>query len=502
MRTKLRTSGRFLFQIAAFAAGAVLICFAARSGFGAETDALRLVPGSCNAVAIVQMRNLVNSPLGRREKWSDLVRRTYAEGLLSSPPWVQEMIQGTVVGSPAAGPPLTYSVYVTGELMTVGDIAKHELAHAENLAGHQAVLSPRNVYFVQFSPGLIGALQPANRQAAAHWLQSAGQSHVPAISSPLVDALSADDKAQVVVAVDLKDMLNPQHLRNWIMGTPKLRKGGDVESLATLLAGLKLARLSVHVDNSIVARLRLDFDAPVGQNGPRVEQAVAQWLDDAGARSRTMAAAKAQVAGNSVTFEAPLDEVGLRRLLNLIRSPHLPPKEAAAESPEPNALASAAYYDKVCGQLNALLSRNRDATEYERTALWHVEFARKIGGLPPTAVDPALLRWGRDVSKELMALAYSLRGESVRLDDLEHSIRSDDTTMYQWAGAGPYGEPLGFPVWVYSDNNLDLVRAQQDAAVEKSAGDRDAIWKMLRDETTAIAKQMEYKYHVKLKLPD
>lgn len=156
----------------------------------------------------------------------------------------------------------------------------------------------------------------------------------------------------------------------------------------------------------------------------------------------------------------------------------------------------------MCGLLNALLSRNRGATGYHKTALWHVEFARKIGGLSPTEVDPALLRWGRDVSKELVALASSLRGESVRLDDLERSIRVDDTTMYNWAGAGPYGEPLGFPVWVYSDSNLDLVRAQQDAAVEKSAGDRDAIWNILREETTAVAKQMEHKYGIKLKLPD
>ena len=502
MPTQFRTVDRSLVPIVTFAACAVLICSAAVSGFAAETDALRLIPASCNAVAVIETRNLVNSPLGRREKWSDAVRRAYAEGLLSSPPWVQEMIQGTMVGSPAAGPPLTYSVYVTGQLMTVADIARHELSHAENLAGHQAVFSPRNVYFVQFSPGLIGALQPANRQAAAHWLQSAGQSTAPSISTPLVDALSADDKAQVVVAVDLKDMLHPRHIRNWIMGTPKLRKGGDVDALVTLLSGLKMARLSVHVDDSIVARLRLDFDAPVGQNAPRVEQAVAQWLDDAGARPQMLAAAKAQVSGNSVTFEASLDEVGLRRLLSLIQSPHLPPKEAAGESREPNPVASEAYYNKVCALLNALLSRNRDATVYERTALWHAEFARKIAGLPPTAVDPALLRWGRDASKDLMALAYSLRGESVRLDDLERSIRVDDTTMYNWAGAGPYGVPFGFPVWVYSDSNLDLVRAQQDAAVEKSAGDRDAIWNMLRGETTAIAKQMEYKYHIRLKLPD
>ena len=134
--------------------------------------------------------------------------------------------------------------------------------------------------------------------------------------------------------------------------------------------------------------------------------------------------------------------------------------------------------------------------------MWHEQFAQKIAGLSPTAVDPDLLRWARGVSKELVALAHSLRGESVRLKDLEQSISVDDTTMYNWAGNGPYGEPLGFPVWTYSDSNLDLVRAQQDAAIEKSAGDRDAIWDMLRRETAAVAIQMEHKYGIKLKLPE
>ena len=340
-----------------------------RLGFRADTDALRLVPGSCNAVAIVETRNLVNSPLGRREKWSDVVRRTYAEGLLSSPPWVKEMIQGTTIGSPAGGPPLTYSVYVTGQLMTVADIAKHELSHAENLAGHQAVLSPRNVYFVQFSPGLIGALQPADRQAASHWLQSAGQSKAPAISSrsgrctlcrrqgPGRRGRRPEGHAQSPAYSQLDH------------GHAQAEKCRRRDALVTLLSGLKMARLSVHVTNSIVARLRLDFDAPVGENAPRVEQAVAQWLDDAGARPQTLAAAKVHVSGNAVTFEAPLDEVGLRRLLSLIQSPHLTPKEAAAESHEPNAVASEAYYNRVCGLLNTLLSRNRGATGYETDGL-------------------------------------------------------------------------------------------------------------------------------------
>ena len=103
MRMQFRTVDKSFVPMVILAACAVLICSAAPAGCAAETDALRLIPGSCNAVAIVETRNLVNSPLGRHEKWSDAVRRAYAEGLLSSPPWVKEMIQGTTVGSPASG---------------------------------------------------------------------------------------------------------------------------------------------------------------------------------------------------------------------------------------------------------------------------------------------------------------------------------------------------------------------------------------------------------------
>src|ERR1700722_2164314 len=80
-------------------------------GLAAEIAPLSVVPGSCNAVAVVQMRSLVNSPLGKRGKWFDEARRAYAEGLLSGPPWVTEIVQATTVGSAAPSEPLTYSIY-------------------------------------------------------------------------------------------------------------------------------------------------------------------------------------------------------------------------------------------------------------------------------------------------------------------------------------------------------------------------------------------------------
>jgi hypothetical protein len=482
--------------------GPVLTCVASTPGIGAELDPLGSVPGSCNAVAVVQMRRLVNSPLGKHDKWFDEARRAYAEGLLSGPPWVKEIIQATTVGSATPSEPLTYSIYVTDQRSIIDEVAKHELAPLEKIAGHGAVVSPRNVCFIQLAPGMVGAVQPANREAASSWMRAFDEKQLAPVAHGILDALRTNESSQVELVVDLKGVLKPRFILNWIVGTPKLRATDDVEGLAKVLSSLRMARLSVQVSNAIVARLRLDFDAPIGKHANGLEKALAQWLDDAGARPHALAAAKTTISDKSLTFEVPLDEVGLRRLLSVVQSPHISAQEVRGEEiRKPNAVASAAYYGKVCDLLNALLYKNRDATEYERTALWHEQFARRIAALSTTAVDPALVRWGRDVSKELLALAGSLRGELVRLDDLERSIRSDETVNYRVLAYSPISGPSYVPTWVSTNDNLEQVRSQQESQVEKSAGQRDEIWHMLYQGTADIAQKMESTYQIKLKLP-
>ena len=182
------------FSLGALIVGLVTLCWNA-SGSAGEPDALRLIPVSCNAVAVVQMRNLVNTPLGKRRKWFDEARRAYAEGLLSGPPWVKEIVHATAVGSATGAPPLTYSIYTMNQSSIIEDIAKHELARPEKLAGHGAVASPRNVYFVQLGTGLVAAIQPADRNAASQWVQLYDEQKLPTISPDLVEALKTQDSA-------------------------------------------------------------------------------------------------------------------------------------------------------------------------------------------------------------------------------------------------------------------------------------------------------------------
>jgi hypothetical protein len=476
------------------------------SAYSADPATLQWMsfPEPCNAVALIQMRKLVKSPLGKKEKWADEVRRSYAEGLLSAPPWVKQVVRATAVGSSMQGMPSTFSIYSMDQASVIGDIAKHELSHSERIAGSFAVLSRRNVYYVQLAPGLLGTVQPANRQAVSRWVRSRSEGNGAEISPYLKRTLETSDSAQIVIAVDLKDLLEQRQIRKWLASAPQLSSIQNPDALASLITSILGARLSVDVTDTIAGHLRLDFDSPVGSNARGLQAAVLQWLDDAGARIEVLGGAKAIISGNSLSFSAPLDERGLRRLLSLIQSPHLPMEQTEAANagpPQPNAIASSGYYNSVCDLLNALIRESRNSTSYDKTALWHEKFARKITDLPMAGVDPELLNWGHDVSGKLLALASSLRGVPVEVNQLEKSIRFNATTYYRWYANSAESGPLYFPSWVQGQSNLGDVRAQQEDLVAKNADQRAAIWNMMRDETAQIAQKMEYKYQIKLKLP-
>ncbi len=164
-------------------------------------------------------------------------------------------------------------------------------------------------------------------------------------------------------------------------------------------------------------------------------------------------------------------------------------------------MASAAYYDAVCQLLNSLIRRNKGASDYDKTALWHETFARKIAELPTTGVDSELLNWGQGISDKLRALAASLRGIPVEVNELENSIRFNSTTYYRWYANSAESGPLYFPDWIKSENNVGDVRARQADVIAQNADQREAIWTMMKEATAEIARKMQYKYGIKLKLP-
>ncbi len=170
---------------------ALLAFLSSRTCAADEIEVLRWVPPTCNAVALVELRALLNSPLGQHHKWLAEVRQAYAQGELSAPPFVQRIVQGTMFDAAGGPKHVTYSIYSTDQDSVIHDVASHELAKTEKIAGHLAVDSLRNVYFVQLAPGVVGAVKPADRLAVSRWVRAESGAGAAQIAPPLKAALES-----------------------------------------------------------------------------------------------------------------------------------------------------------------------------------------------------------------------------------------------------------------------------------------------------------------------
>jgi hypothetical protein len=473
----------------------------------ADDELAAWVPANTNTLAIVRVKQLMDCPLGQKEQWRQRHMDAYASGEIAAPPGVELVVKATEfhLGGEAAN---TYSLVRTEQSAQLAVIARKQKAMVEHIAEHSA-LRVGEQYLAQLSPKLLGAVSPANRQVLARWLKAPTPSGTHA-SAYLRDAvITAADDAQLIIAIDLAEMFEPQSIARWLNSNPDGQKFNDPDALASQFATVQGARLSLHVTDAITGRLKLTFAQPVGNHGPGIAQLVVAWFDESGARVGSGAPPKVTAGGNFVILETALDLEGLRRVMSLIRTPHpglpeSPPTASTVATPAPPsanppratdamAEASGRYYQAVSKLVQSLNRQNRSANDYLKTAMWHENFARQIESLPTDGVDPELIAWAQSTSQQLTALASSLRGVPIEVNQLEKSIHYNVSSYQRWVASSPYQNfyrPWGYDV----NTNLAEVRVKQQQAVNRNAQERDTVWQFITEDRLAMAKRMTEKY--------
>ncbi|MBI3863223.1 MAG: hypothetical protein HY290_15135 [Planctomycetia bacterium] len=460
-------------------------------------DLIQWIPTSANSLAIVRMKDLLQSPHGRKQKWTTEHKEAYASGLVSTPLGVDLAVRATEVRTAGADQAATYTLYRTSLNDMVRQIAHRDKVTIDRVNELVAVRSLRGPYFVQLAPMLMGSVLPSDRQVLSRWLKSSANQPPAAGDNFLIQAITNDEHDQIVIAVETSDMLDAESVAQWISSHPKTRETSNVSELSALFAGMRGIRLSVQVTDKIVSRLQLTFSRPVGSNAPGVEKCILMWLAEAGARIDQFDSPETTTKGNSVTLEVQIDDEGFRRIISLIQTPHADVSHANSNGSDRPAdgIASRTYFQAVNKLVDNLSKQNRKATEYNQTALWHENFARKISSLSVAGVDPDLAAWGHSVSEHLLGLASSLRGTPVEVDKLDRKIRvQTQMNAYRYAST-PYAD-LYRPGSVNVTSNLGDVRAAQNEAVLNGNDQRDQIWTMIYDDRTAIQKKMEDKYKI------
>ncbi len=477
---------------------------------------LPFIPADANFVALLNVESLLESPVGVEKGWAAKHQDAYLDGALTIPPWVTQFVRAAHFSPDARGETWNVAFVPLDKESRLEQIAKAEGEEIQELRGLKSLYSPKHGgYFAEILPAnaerprsVIGLLAPASRQEASNWLAT---SHAGAKLSDYLKNCITDKEPQVVLALDMNDMLDPKQIRYRIDGSPTLKEDKLTKLTLTLnFQTLQGIRLAVTAKEELTAEIRLDFNRTIGPEYKFVKPLFLEFLQDAGAEIEDFANAEASVAGNSVRLTTPLSDVGFRKILSLVSTPHPASQtEAPPEPPTPSAATNAGYEMTASKRyFNAILKNLEDIEKtylakngsYARSASWHLSYAKRIEHMPTKDVHPELQDFAKSMAHSLRVLGDSLRGSQVEIQNLDNQIqyskeyKYEPKTGYEWWW-GPARTPSGYiatpeNTTVIVHTNLDEVRQKQQATAEAGAGSREQIWSNMAAERDAVQTDM------------
>ncbi len=462
---------------------------------------LRRVPEWANALTVVRLQMLLESPRGIREDWATQYELGYLSGAVRIPPSVKTMALATRFQANDSMDSTTVGIALLNKKrrLSLEDLASREGGEIETVANHPAVLTSRHSYVVELAPGLMGAMQPANRQELARWIRFADRNRDPVLSPYLRNAASAGRGAPIQMAIDLEDIVDPKAVHLWLPNC-KILKGnkGPCDALEELIKGLKGARFTARVEEKTTGEVRLDFSNPVGSHADYIKDLFLESLDEIGAALDDFrnCQVRTEADGKTVVLKTELSDDELMLIMSLIQIPSTNADPEGPKSPGAKAdpVATERYFQAVQRLLDNLQKKTKKAEDYVKTAVWHETYAKRINQLPRQGVDQEMLQYGASVASKLWALANSLRGVPLKLDLLEsQKYVYTPPTIYFGFRRRPFNSYLPAPA--YTDTNVPEMAAQQAEAVAKGESDRDKIWKTLDQEKYRIRRRMREKYN-------
>lgn len=477
----------------------------------APADALSKLPATTNSVAIVKVQDLMKTPLGTKEEWAKKHQTQFLAGSVHVPPTVDYLIRGFEFHPEDTRVTKSFGIAGWKKPVVMTKIAEHEKSRIEMVAGHAVLLTDRNSYFAQLGPDMVGAVSPAYRQDLARWLRGVDAGAGAGLSPYLKEVVGEAKDAQILLALDFQDLVDPKSWRDRLKSSPAvLGKPSAVKLMTQLADGLRGVSLNLTVTEKITAKVNLDFNTTVSQTAlPLLKPVLIDLLGEAGASLDELENGEATANGKSATITFDLSDAGLRRIMSMILMPTVSDSAAEtaaatgdanatpADATKAHAVASRNYYNAINQIFDDLEKSVKKGGNYNRTASWHDNFAKKIDQLSIKNVDRELVTYGAGVASHLRALAVSLRGVPLTVNKLQRSITYN--LQYQPAGYRPVNDSIWssvtyYPEYANIDSNQSEIRGKQAEAIEAGAQQREEIWQIMAADRQQIRQKMQDKF--------
>lgn len=468
------------------------------------TPLLSKLPSDTNTLSIIRLKAMLTSPRGVRENWAQKYEAGYLEGALTIPPVVDTLAIGAEVGAGDNGdvPRVAVFTLATQVKFDPATVARRQNGRTEYVGGQMVVFSPHYGYLAQLPSGMVGLFPPGDRQQLSKWLRGSKENRPVGFAEYLQDAVKKAGDAHILLAIDAAEMGDSAVAKKWAAESTVLEGKPQAAAVSDIVGTLIGVRFAATVGDDLLAKITIDFGAPVGEHAGMLHALFLAWLAETGASLDELRTAKASADGNSLVLETPLSNRSLRRVMTLLQVPTLAAADHPAGQsvlPEADVTASRRYFNAIDQILSDLNSQGRSKESYEQSSLWHDNYADKIDLFPTVNVAPELIQFGAAVSASLRAMSRSLEGEPHALDVLEMEKYSRGLYQPRYSvQMGAYG-PVPGMTWHVA--NFSDIRRNQNTAVRDGANQRDALWGQIRAAREKVLGQMKLKFKVDLTAP-
>ncbi len=467
----------------------------------AQDGLLKHFPKTANALTLIDVDGLLQTDLAKNEAWGDKSDPRHAARPVDLPTVAKRVaIAAQLNTDDDLARIWELAVMDLRKPIPLQTIALREGGYIDDLSGIPAVWTPSDTYFVAMGSNLLGAMYPASRQFASRWArQSQGNQLVELNDYLSLAAARLQPGTQIVMALDLKDVVQPHNIREALSGMELLAgKEAEINTLSDAMLGLQGITLTVQVTDKAQGTIRIDFANDVTPFGNLAKPLFLEALQKFDAVLPDLDDWDAELLGQTVVLSGELSMSGLRRLGSLLEPPSTKFSELEGAEPAPQesdsfALASQQYFRGVHALIDDL--RKTLADTRDNHALWMERYGRKIDALPILNVDPELLAWGASVAETFRSMSVTERSANVRSGIRKSSV----TTSGGYGGYGGYGYGQGG--WYGGGGNDATASAKQRSQITRSEQgtariQRFGSWKEVEDSAASIRIAMTQKYHV------
>lgn len=485
-----------------------LVAFAASSNAHAQfDDLLRRIPADATAIMVIDVKGVHQSPIALRQKWGEKHQQTYAQTPLILPPEADRIVLAADLdSSDEFETRWEAAVMSLSEAIPMQSVARSESGYLDKLNGLEVAWTPSNAYFVGFEERTLGAMFPAERKDVSRWIGYANRNKEVLISDYLKAAADkVNAKTQIVLAIDLKDVIDPQKLKEQLATSPVL-KGNTrkAEQLFPIIMGIQGATLSITLGDTAEGEFRVDFSDETEPFYSFARPMLFNVLNRVGANIGELDKWRTKNDGNAIVTSGRLSDTQLRRIFSLMEVPSTKfstLKDADVDSPGSQtqvARASKAYYSSVAALIEDLRKTLEDTRDNH--AVWMERYARKVDRLPLLHVDKDLLDWGANVGETFRVMALSTRSSGIRTGVRKSRIYGNYQLNYHDTGGVAYS---GYNGRGYASTGYTTARKNSSVKAQikteeraKAKAVRYESWKGLEDATAEIRRTMTERYQV------